>query len=210
MLLHVAWLSVLLGLVMQALLMLVALGLTDVKSARPFIADLVQRVSWATMVCVGIAAGSIVSRVRAPAMGLAGLLAAPISFTVARMLQRSVAQALGIMGGAAGGLMVVLLAGIKGAEYGCLGWMIGWIQQRGSAGVRGHVRAGLVVAVIFGSATLAVMVWLAAKPIPPPELLSRGINELLFPVGCSLVLYAAEVLGRQELARESSTEGISL
>jgi hypothetical protein len=64
--------------------------------------------------------------------------------------------------------------------------------------------------VIFGSATLAVMVWLAAKPIPPPELLSRGINELLFPVGCSLVLYAAEVLGRHELARESSTEGISL
>jgi hypothetical protein len=29
------------------------------------------------------------------------------------------------------------------------------------------------------------------------SLLARGINEVLFPVGCSLVLYASEAVGKR-------------
>ena len=30
-----------------------------------------------------------------------------------------------------------------------------------------------------------------------PSFLSRGINEVLFPLGCSLVLYAADAIGKR-------------
>jgi hypothetical protein len=29
------------------------------------------------------------------------------------------------------------------------------------------------------------------------DLMTRGVNELLFPVGCSVVIYAAEALGKR-------------
>lgn len=196
-LLHVAWMSILLGLVIQALLMILAVGFTNASSVRPFIADLVQKVSWAAIVCVGIALGSIVSQLRVPAMGLAGLLAAPLAFAIARVLHKTAAQALGVMFGTPSGLMLFLVVALKAAEYGCLGAAIGWIQARQRGRALAHAGIGLAAGIIFGGSIVAVMARLAAKPIPPADLVSRGLNELLFPVGCSLVLYAADALNKR-------------
>jgi hypothetical protein len=41
---------------------------------------------------------------------------------------------------------------------------------------------------------LAVVVQSAPTPLSTPSLLARGVNELLFPVGCALVVFIAEVL----------------
>ena len=54
--------------------------------------------------------------------------------------------------------------------------------------------AGLVTGIIFGGAFLALTV--KSAPTPLPSLLAKGINELLFPIGCALVVFIAEVLGR--------------
>jgi hypothetical protein len=56
------------------------------------------------------------------------------------------------------------------------------------------------VGLSFGSVELA----LAAGATPPPpaaDLFVEGVNEVLFPVGCSLVLYSAGVLGKKTADR---------
>jgi hypothetical protein len=37
----------------------------------------------------------------------------------------------------------------------------------------------------------------APTPLPPAVLMVKGVNELVFPVGCALVIFAAEVLGKR-------------
>jgi hypothetical protein len=86
-LLRVAWLSVLLGLGMEALLLLLAASSGFVPQLAEIVAASVQKVSWAVIVCTGIAIGTTVSSaLRAPLMGILGLLAAPVAFHVARTL----------------------------------------------------------------------------------------------------------------------------
>jgi hypothetical protein len=41
---------------------------------------------------------------------------------------------------------------------------------------------------------LAVVVQTAPTPLSTPALLAKGLNELMFPVGCALVVFIAEVL----------------
>ncbi len=54
-LLRVAWLSIILGVAMEILLLVVAVGFGTAESAPPFVADLVQKTSWSTLVCMGLA-----------------------------------------------------------------------------------------------------------------------------------------------------------
>jgi hypothetical protein len=47
---------------------------------------------------------------------------------------------------------------------------------------------------VFGGVFLTVVVQSAPTPLSTPSLVARGLNELLFPVGCALVVFIAEVL----------------
>jgi|AntDryMetagUQ889_1029465.scaffolds.fasta_scaffold00091_4 hypothetical protein len=123
---RVAWLAILLGLAMEALLLLTAAGFGALKGVGPAVADSVKQVSWAVIVCGGLALGTAVSKLRAPVMGLLGLVSAPAAFNVARSLHEGTAAALDVPS-AAGGASVLLVAILKGVEYGCLGALIGWI-----------------------------------------------------------------------------------
>ena len=191
-LLHVAWLSILLGMVMEVLVLGTASGLGIMPGAGVIVADTVQKVSWSTIVCVGLAIGTAASNARGPVMGLAGLLAAPAGFTIARTLHRGTLQALGAGVSAAGQPSALLLAILKGVQYGCLGMAVGWVGQRLQGRATAYVGAGLITGIVFGGLTLALM-----SPLPAAVLISRGINEILFPVGCSLVLFTAETLGKR-------------
>src|SRR3989442_12334841 len=93
-LLHVGWLAVLLGLVMEVILVVLAAGFGTLKGANPILADLVQKVSWSVIVCVGLAFGTTAKKARGPLMGLAGLLAAPLAFMAARPLHEGAVRAL--------------------------------------------------------------------------------------------------------------------
>jgi predicted phage tail protein len=50
---------------------------------------------------------------------------------------------------------------------------------------------------VFGSLILAVTYWGASSPLSTANLISRGVNEILFPMGCSLVLFSADALGQE-------------
>lgn len=196
-LLHAAWLSILLGFFMEALLLLLATGFGNVPGLKPIVGDLVQKVSWSVFVCVGLAVGTAASKARVPVMGLTGLVAAPLAFNIARFLHKSAAHALAISGPAASAPSPILLGLLKGVEYGCLGSAVGWLGRRPWGGVRAHVVAGVGIGVIFGGTIVGLMARTAPAPLPTAGLVARGVNEVLFPVGCSIVLYAAEALGKR-------------
>jgi hypothetical protein len=196
-LLHVAWLGILLGFVIEAILLSIAAGFGNFQSARPFVADLAQKISWSVIVCVGLAVGSAASKARDVMMGLMGLLAAPVAFYAARSIHKGAMQALSMSGGPAGGPSPLLLAIVKGVEYGCLGIALYWIQQRPWGGAAAHVGGGLVIGIVFAAVILTLTIQAALHPPSLASLIARGANEVIFPVGCALVIFSADVLGKR-------------
>src|SRR5262245_50608498 len=100
-LLKAAWFSVLLGLGMEVLMLVIAGFFQQSMATQAIIADLVQKISWSAIVCTGVAVGLGAARMRPQAMGLAGLIAAPIAFYSAKILHKSITQALAITAPAA-------------------------------------------------------------------------------------------------------------
>ena len=193
-LLRVAWLAILLGMAMEGILLLLSAGLGDLLGLGSIVADLAQNVSWSVLVCLGLSVGTAVRSARVPVMGLLGFLAAPAAFEISRVIHKGAIQALAISGSAGEDLSPFLLALIKGLEYGCLGLALGWVSQRPWGGAVAHMAVGFVVGAVFGGTVIALLA--ASGPeVSATILLSRGVTEVLFPVGCSLVLFSAEALG---------------
>jgi hypothetical protein len=158
----------------------------------PFLLDLGSRLSWSVIVCGGLAAGIAFGRGRVAA-GVAGLLAAPIAFDLARAVRRGVVGYLQLME-TTGSPSPLAIGAIKGVEYACLGMGLSWLGRGGRKRASEYAGAGLLAGVVFGGAILvldlragiggtsAILVWL--------------VNELLFPIGCALVLYRLNMANR--------------
>jgi hypothetical protein len=192
-LLRVAWLAILLGLLLQLALLLVAVGFGTAPSPGPLLAETLKTVSWSLLVCVGVALGRVAAKGRMPLEGVTGLLAAPVALTAANTVQKGVAEAVDAAGVPAGPAPLWVLA-IKAAEYACLGLALNWVGRRAWHSALGHLAVGLLVGVVFGGLFLAVVARSAPTPLATSALLARGLNELLFPVGCALVVFIADVL----------------
>ncbi|MGH9361605.1 MAG: hypothetical protein ACRD2T_06780, partial [Thermoanaerobaculia bacterium] len=194
--LRVAWLAIGLGIALEVLLLTVAAYTgTQGSSPRPFVADLVHKVSWSFLVCVGLALGTVAGKARSAVMGFLGLVSAPLAFATSKALHKGAAEALGLAA-AAGGPSPLLIALLKAVEYGVLGAALGRLGKRARGRVGGYVGLGLLTGFVFGGAMIVVTVAAGAKA-DLASLLARGINEVLFPVGCSLVLYASEAIGKR-------------
>ena len=206
---RVAWLAVALGLAMEALLLLLASGFGEVLGLKSLVADLVRNVTRAAFVCVGLAVGTTLSKIRVPAMGFFGFLAAPLAFEVFRSVHKGTLEALDLAGGADGAgaaASPVLLALIKGIEYGFHGLLVGWIGTHAWGGVLAQALAGLAVGIVFGGTILSLTIGAAPGPVPTVDLVSQGLNELLFPIGYALVLFSAGALGNRMPRRTKSRQ----
>jgi len=191
-LLTAAWMAVLLGLAMQGLSLLAVRS----PNLKVLTTELVQKVSWSTLVCTGLAIGMTAAKSRTTWMGLAGLIAAPAAFMIARTLQKSLAQTLGAVGTGAPPIDVVFLVIAKAIQYVLFGVVIGRLTRDGRSSALACGLTGL----LFGAAMAAVIVGYSlhtSPPAPTPAIFSRGINELIFPVGCALILYASDNVGRR-------------
>ena len=198
-LVRVVWLAILLGLAMETLLLLLAAGFEILPSFGSAITDLMGKVSWSALVCAGLAVGTALSKARTSLMGLMGLLAAPLAFNVSRALQQGLANTLeaAAAGASVGSQTLILLAIIKAVEYGCLGVAVGWLGRRPWGGVLTHAAAGLAVGIVFGGTIVGFTYLSTPELLSTADLLSRGINEIIFPVGCALVLYTATAFGER-------------
>jgi hypothetical protein len=199
-LLRVAWLAILLGLAMEVLLLVLGGALGNELGLRPMVADFIRNITWSVFVCVGLAVGTAVAKARIPLMGFLGLFSAPLAFEASRAVHKGTLEALAVTGTSGQDVSPLLVAVVKGIEYGCLGLGVGWVSQRRWGGAAAHAAVGLLVGLVFGGMQIA----LAAGVTPPPataDLFVKSVNEVLFPVGCSLVLFSAGVLGEKAASR---------
>ena len=192
---RVAWLSIALGLAMEFLFVGVDLFVGNGGELKKHIADFVQKVSWSLLVCVGLALGTAASHARAAWMGIAGLLSAPLAFTVARSLHKSATQALSMAAPAAPtSPSPVLMASLKrrrvprslGSRSRC--------SRRRECQVGNHVVVGLAAGLVFGGTIVGIR---CAGGATLGGVAALALNELMFPIGCSVVLFAARALGRR-------------
>lgn len=194
--LNLAWLAIVLGLAVEIVLITVHSFFGEIPGVNALFADLVGKMSWSVVVCVGLAFGKAASQNHAALTGMAGLLSAPVAFTIARTMQKSVSYALGLaLSGSAASPFV--LGTLKGLEYAALGILLSWIGKQ-RAGAAAHIGVGFIVGAVFGTGLIALLAYYAAAAPPAQTLITQGLNELLFPVGCSLAIFAAETLGKKE------------
>ncbi len=203
-LLRVAWLSILLGIGMELLLLAAGQLFGHNTEVKVILADLVQKISWSTFVCTGVALGLAAGKMRPKAMGLAGLIAAPVAFYVAKTLHKSASQALAIAGQVStGGPAPLVLVCIKALEYAVLGFLIGRLGKKPSASLKEHILYGVLIGVVFGGTIVTLMITQATpNPLPLFAIITRCINEIVFPVGCSFVLYTAQKLGEKSAKQD--------
>ena len=88
--------------------------------------------------------------------------------------------------------MLIALGALRGVEYLCLGAALAILAQRKSR-PGAYLVAGLTVGVVFGAIVL-LLTPTTTRSIA--GLLGWGVNELLFPMGCAVILYGAGVINR--------------
>ena len=193
-LMQVGWLAVLLGLTIEVILVVLAAGFGTLKGAYPVLADLVQKISWSAIVCLGIAVATMAQKARGSLMGLAGLLAAPFAFVVARSLHKGAIAALGVAAAARPGPSLILIGLLKGLQYGSFGLALNWVEKKPWGKLAAYLATGLAAGVVFGGMMLALVIQAAPQMPPFPVLVSSATNEVLFPVGCALVIYVSKIM----------------
>jgi uncharacterized membrane protein YjjB (DUF3815 family) len=191
-LLQVGWLSILLGITLE--LLLVAARLGGISDIQPIIAEFAQKISWSFVVCMGLAVGMSVSQLRPPVMGLAGLVAAPLAFYIAKGVHAGVSELLGTQAPGWGQFDLFLSPALRGIEYLVLGAVLGWVMRQTWGGLMPHIGAGLAVGALFGG-LLLLMTRQSGQPMF--SMFSWVVNELLFPTGCALVLFASNTLAQR-------------
>jgi hypothetical protein len=195
-LLHIAWLSIFIGLGLELVMLVIAAYSNKLPGIDPIIANLVQKISWSGLVCTGLAFGKAASNGSPTWMSFAGLLSAPSALAVARALHKSTSHALKVAEAGVTAAFPFFVAGLKGLEYAVLGLILGWIGRRASSGLISYASGGLIIGLVFGTAIAGLSTpegFSTVKIIPPL------VNEVLFPVGCSLAIFAADAIGKQTL-----------
>jgi hypothetical protein len=188
---RVAWMSILLGLVIEGLLVAARLGAFTLEATA---AELVNRVSWSVLVCTGLAIGDALADASRPLLaGLSGLIATPLAFAVARGLHKGTAEMMQIAQ-PADPISPWLAAGIRGVEYMCLGLAIFWLKKQPRPTALSYVAVGLLIGLVFGG---VLMFLNPAVTGSLTSMLVWGVNELIFPVGCTLVLFASTAVGEK-------------
>jgi hypothetical protein len=191
--LTVVWMAITLGILVQ-----LAVLATKTAAGAPWpglnwLPDLLNGVTWAVFVCAGVVLGTLASRARSAAMGLLGLISAPVGFSLAKGLQRGLQSMLDAQVDRITPALYALCA-VKAVEYACLGAAVGWLLGRHDTRALHFALAGLAAGMIFGG----VNVWITAvvAKAKPPVVFGAAVNELIFPIGCALVIYLATSAAR--------------
>ncbi|MBK7877414.1 MAG: hypothetical protein IPJ77_17035 [Planctomycetes bacterium] len=184
--LRATWMAILLGLALELVIATAAnLQGTAWEPVRGF-ASAAQRVSWSVLLCALLAWAQTLHPPSALRSGLAGLLGAPIAAIAARAVHKGVLQAASAAPATSAGVPWSLIA-VRALEYLLLGFLSARLASRGA---RAHLGLGLAV----GGLGLSMQLLLTAAESTLPGiggLFLLATNELLFPAGCAMVLYAA-------------------
>lgn len=184
-----AWMAILLGLGVQLTVLVsrILAGATP-KAVQVFI-DFAGGVTWSAIVCIGIALGAAVARNSERVMGLLGLLFAPLAWAGAKGAQRGTQWMLGEPIEKIGPL-VFQIGAVKMIEYAVLGYLLSRLIRTPASTLRRHALLGLCVGLVTTCVIVSLNLWHAeGHALPLPKLVGMTINELIFPAGCSVVVY---------------------
>ena len=171
-----------LGLLMEAVLVLGGATAATLSS-------LLDNGLWPFLVCIAVAVGQTVAGGWPPRAGALAAVVTPVAFLLAKVSQKGVAVMMeGAPSGAAVTGPLLLEAGLRAVEYAVLAAVLAWLGRQVWAGALAYLGGGAVVGVVFGLLIAAVL--------PPDSLLGWGVEELVFPVGCALVIFASETMTR--------------
>ncbi len=162
----------------------------------PLTADLVTGSVSGAAIAAGVTQGLVFSLVlclslvvgvrRAAKLGLIGLIAGPVAWFLGVALHEVVDELLVASATASGGPNPIVTL-VRGLEYGLLGVLLGWVRHRPS---RAWVGSGLAVGVLAGTIVVPVVAQ-ATSGLGTADLVAQGVNEILFPAGCALVVRSA-------------------
>lgn len=194
----IALMSVLLGLSIQLLIIAARLLAGGPLPGLGFVADAAQGITWALLVCTGVGIGTSIMRARAEIVGLLGALFAPFAVAAAKGSQSLVGSVLDRAGTEAVlGLGTISL--LRAFEYAVLGFLLGTLARRGEARLGRYLGAGALVGVVLGGGVMALTAqaaWAAGMPYGAAQFAAGAVNEVLFPIGCALVIYGGQLVGR--------------
>ena len=193
----VAWLAIALGFLMQGLVLAGKISLGDRPAMTQIIIDLAQGVTWSFFVCAGVGLGTTIAKAHKLLGGLIGLIVAPLAMGIAKGSQKFMVSAL-----AAADKPVLLplatLGVIRAVEYGILGWMLASLAMKSNSPAWRFLLSGAVVGVIFGGSVTLLSVQNADAMgimLKVPQIVALTLNETIFPIGCSLVVWIALQIG---------------
>lgn len=191
--LTVVWMAILLGIAVQLFVLAARTAAGGPFPGLKWLPDLLNGVTWAVFVCAGVVLGTLASRARTAAMGLLGLISAPVGFSLAKGLQRGLQS---VMEAPVDKITPALyaLCAVKAVEYAALGLALGWLLSRSWAKAVHYALAGAIAGATFG----AVNVWILAvfAKAKTPAVIGAAVNEFVFPIGCAVVIYLATAAAR--------------
>jgi hypothetical protein len=195
----VAWLAILLGLVMQGLSLAGRTSVGAHPTLTQIVVDLSQGITWSFFVCAGVGLGTALGKARAALGGLVGVITAPLAMGLAKGSQKVMGSALGA---AEKPVIVSLmtLGVLRAIEYGLLGWALAWLVSRQESRAWHFVLAGGLAGLVFGGSITWLTIAIATAKdmvMAPPQIIATALNEMVFPIGCALVVYMALRVGRQ-------------
>jgi hypothetical protein len=178
-LLRVAGLAVVLGLLME--------GLRIIGGEPPALSSLFDHGLWPIMVCVAVGLGQALVGGWPARAGAFALVATPLAFILAKVAQKGM---LVLTDGSAPGALVsgdlLLEAGLRAVEYAVLAAALAWLVRQDWAGALAHIGLGVLVGVVIGAVIAAFL--------PPDDLVGWLVEEIVFPAGCAIIIFASEVL----------------
>jgi hypothetical protein len=189
----VGWFSVVLGIVLELVLIVIQLTFGRNPSTAEVVSDLLSKVSWSAIACIGLAFASAASKSNIALTGVGGLLAAPLALFVARLVHKVAKDALGVV--SAGSVSELFLtAALKAVQYGLFGMVLVWLVNRGIRSFRTFAATGFGFGALFAPVAIWLNAQVAGDSLSALSMVSTGVNELLFPVGCALIIYASRAL----------------
>jgi hypothetical protein len=185
---RVAVLSIGLAVLLELLQVVVARLTGTPYAVSEMVRDAFLKVPWAIVVCMALWIAIRIAADRPAVVALIGLVAAPIGSLLARS-STEMAHGLAVAAAPAAAPSPLLVATLRGVEYACLGLAVMWLGRRVWSNGLHHAGAGFLVGLLFGGVLLALAAVLSNNPFTTATVGAWIVNELLFPVGCALIVF---------------------
>lgn len=194
----VALLAIILGFFMQGLILAGKIVSGGVFPGHLLLVDIANGVTWSFLVCLGVAIGVSLGKVRPMLAGLTAMIFAPVAVAVAKASQKVVASLIGAPEQQAL-LSVATISVVRAVEYGLLGWLLARLAQKQYARAASYFGIGAAIGLVFGGTIVALTyrAGLDAGTAPAlPQIVGGIINEVGFPIGCAFLIYVGQLVGR--------------